>query len=216
MACLAPKIQFKTVSRLLCYRRLQNFLCGRDDVIGSRRNALPLAELPHMKHNGFNLKCFDSEFNEHMLWHGTTSMKTVEQLCTNGLDPQRGGSAHGATFGVGSYFAPHFSKSDLYTKPYKGNKVGDRCILLCRVIAGSAYHAKKPCQRNTCPPDNPNDGQQFDSILGLPKESGGCVDVPEVVLFRDTRVLPMYVVTYSHMMACKCCTCKKQFPEQSK
>ena len=113
---------------------------------------------------------------------------------------------------MGSYFAPNFSKSDMYTKSSDAKRDGMRSMLMCRVVAGEAYRAKEPCTTRTCPPDNPIDGNQFDSVYGVPRLAGGSVDWPELVVFRDTRILPMYIVNYSHARECVCRTCRLQFP----
>jgi hypothetical protein len=104
-------------------------------------------------------------------------------------------------FGKGTYFTPHLSKADIYTDKNKGQpetkKTAIRRVIVSRVLIGDPHITKVACQKFTKPLDDTR-GKPLDSIIGLDRASGGCVDYVEVVTFREGQALPMYVVEYSH------------------
>ena len=76
------------------------------------------------------------------LFHGT-SEAAARAICSSHFrlpESGIGGSAHGALFGKGVYFADRAKKSHEYTVK---NKSGLRVIMLCRVVLGNVLELPK-------------------------------------------------------------------------
>ncbi|CDJ49830.1 hypothetical protein, conserved [Eimeria brunetti] len=59
---------------------------------------------------------FVANLNEYFLFHGCTEER-AGLIALSGFDFRRGGENGGKLFGIGTYFSPHASKADLYTRP---------------------------------------------------------------------------------------------------
>ncbi|CDI75738.1 hypothetical protein, conserved [Eimeria praecox] len=68
---------------------------------------------------------FVAHLNEYFLFHGCTEER-AGLIALSGFDFRRGGENGGKLFGVGTYFSPHASKADLYTRPndFSGKATG--------------------------------------------------------------------------------------------
>ena len=111
------------------------------------RNERGCTPIPHIT----AFKCFVEagavDLNEYLLFHGCP-LHSVDAIAKQGLDPQRGGEANGASFGKGTYFAQNASKCHLYTTCglcSSDAKLGDcthdtgeRSVLVARVLLGEA------------------------------------------------------------------------------
>ena len=149
----------------------------------------------------FDLKSKDTSLNEVFLFHGASS-EVIEKIMLEGFDPQRGGEAAGAMFGIGAYFARNLSKCDFYAR---GNR--RRHVLLSRVLLGHPYVAKQSLgQQVRRPPDGPS-GEACDSVMALTRAEGGVVDHREYVIFERSRALPLFRISYEHEADCKCHMC---------
>lgn len=124
--------------------------------------------------------------NERYLFHGTKG-ESVEGICKKNFDWRMSGTATGAVYGEGTYFATDASKSHKYTRP---DSSGYRYMFVPCVLVG-AYTKGKKGLRIPPPKDTMNPhGDTFDS----------CVDDvqnPRIfVIFDKDQCYPAYLVTY--------------------
>jgi poly [ADP-ribose] polymerase 7/11/12/13 len=122
--------------------------------------------------------------NEKWLFHGTKP-ESVEKIVKEGFDFRLYGTAVGAKYGKGSYFAVKSSYSKNYSPPDANNI---RRMLLVRVCVGRvAPEPGKP--ELTRPPLDPQ-GQLYDSVTDNPKE-------PQMyVIFDNNQCYPAYVIEF--------------------
>jgi hypothetical protein len=101
----------------------------------------------------------------------------------------------------------NFSKSDLYSDT-AAPKRQERVMFLVRVLMGNYYTAKTGMKKITTPPDQTT-GERlaFDSVYGATRHEGGAVDHPEIIIYKDTQLLPLYMVKYRHEIGCPCALC---------
>lgn len=134
----------------------------------------------------------DHQINEYYLWHGTTP-KAASAITDTDFDLKRAGSAYGALFGPGIYFAESCMKADEYTA---ADRRGWMPLILCRVVLGKinycdAFDAKKLSKylEDSCKPGGP-----FDSVLGDREKVRGTFR--EFIVFDNQQVYPEYIVWY--------------------
>ena len=137
----------------------------------------------------------------------------MERIITGGLDPRRGGQSTGRLFGLASYLACNASKADLYTdanlKTPESSKQEERKIIVIRAALGDCFRTTQGMPLCTYPPDD-CDGRPMDSVVAETQANGGCVDHLEVMLYKETQMLPVAVVTYRHDWNCVCALCKRR------
>ena len=136
--------------------------------------------------------------NEVLLYHGTATANLATILEHN-LDHRLAGSNRGKMFGEGIYFASNASKADLYTRPEDDSNT--RAIIIARVCLGKPYEASDQVQDLKLAPSG------YHSVRALTKDEGGRVEYPEYIVYKDTQVLPLFVVFYQHQAGCKCTHC---------
>jgi hypothetical protein len=137
-----------------------------------------------------------------------------------------GGQSVGAMFGIGTYLSVNFSKSDLYADK-DGRRRAERTMFIVRVLVGN-YYTTKTQRKDLCtPPDSGNDGGNsrnnnssysnyntnnlpYDSLYAAPRSEDGCVDHPEVIIYKENQLLPLYLVRYQHAVGCGCAQCHRR------
>jgi len=136
------------------------------------------------------------KYNEYYLWHGTTP-KGAEGITDKDFDMKRAGSAYGALFGGGLYFAESTMKSDEYTKQ---DSRGWFPMILCRVVLGNVYYcdAMDPTKlraelEGACRPGGPG----FHSVLGDREKVRRTFR--EFVVYDNHQVYPEYIVWYARV-----------------
>jgi len=154
--------------------------------------------------------------NEVLLFHGCR-WETVFSILREGFDSRLGGTNVGAAFGIGAYFSTCASKADQYTQRW-----GDwdraprgpateippqlRCLLIARVALGEIHEQRTPDSTLRRPPLGP-DGSRYDSVMGVPRRRGGCVDYDEFIVYKSAQATPQFLVEYEHLPSCRCCFC---------
>ncbi|CAD5123381.1 DgyrCDS11737 [Dimorphilus gyrociliatus] len=136
------------------------------------------------------------EINECLLFHG--AQKTViDKIIKEGFDSRC--STNKGLYGDGLYFAEDPTKADQYVgDDSKGN------ILLCRVVMGNVFTAKKsmsnskrgPCL--TCQHEGTclkHEGF-YDSVVGSVKDGGVSLLFREFVIYESHLAYPEYVISY--------------------
>jgi len=170
-----------------------------------------VAELERALHVRTDLS--GSHLNEALLFHGCR-WESVFAILREGFDSRLGGTNTGAAFGIGSYFSTVASKADQYTQRW-----GDwerrpsvqvppelRCMLVARVALGEIHEMSVSDQTLRRPPLGP-DGVRCDSVLGVPRTRGGCVDYDEFVVYKMSQATPQFVMEYEHKPECRCRSC---------
>jgi hypothetical protein len=155
-------------------------------------------------------KVSKSTMNEYFMFHGT-SHACLDKICRGGFDPRRGGSSAGKLFGVGAYFAENASKADRYTT---ANEAGMYCMLVARVCLGATHMTNTSMETATMPPDRTDgvhagNGVPLNSVTAEKRESGGCVDHREYIVYTGAQALPEFRIWYDHDPDCECSKCKK-------
>ena len=93
----------------------------------------------------------------------------------------------GDAFGGGSYFTTRASKADFYTE--KLSPISSlRQMLVARVALGEVSEATAFDSFLRCPPLDA-DGLRCDSVLGVPRSRGGCVDHDEFVVYERKQAV---------------------------
>lgn len=125
----------------------------------------------------------EQRVNEKRLFHGTRP-DSVEAICKENFDCRLSGSANGAAYGQGSYFAVNASLSHGYTQA-DANK--SRFMFLVKVLAGSYVMG---CSSYQTPPSDRVHARYYDS----------CVDnesTPTMfIVFDIDQHYPEYVIEY--------------------
>ena len=140
--------------------------------------------------------------NEFLLFHGLPS-DLIDRVKALGFDPRFAGTHMGKLFGNGIYLALNASKSDIYTTP---NRNGERCILVVRAALGEPFFATWQMQQAKMPPD----GMASVVAKTITDNPKGCVEYPEVVVYRSDATLIEYVIWYKHLNDCNCTHCYKR------
>eukprot|EP00928_Gymnodinium_smaydae_P063480 TRINITY_DN4703_c0_g2_i1.p1 TRINITY_DN4703_c0_g2~~TRINITY_DN4703_c0_g2_i1.p1 ORF type:complete len:2551 (-),score=465.08 TRINITY_DN4703_c0_g2_i1:84-6608(-) len=135
----------------------------------------------------------DHNINEYYLWHGTTPHGAA-CITDSDFELKRAGSAYGALFGAGIYFAESSMKSDEYTK---ADTRDWRPFILCRVVLGNIMYcdARDPVPirkelEAACRPGGPG----FHSVLGDREKVRKTFR--EFVVYDNHQVYPEYIVWY--------------------
>eukprot|EP00931_Biecheleriopsis_adriatica_P064881 TRINITY_DN39559_c0_g1_i1.p1 TRINITY_DN39559_c0_g1~~TRINITY_DN39559_c0_g1_i1.p1 ORF type:complete len:584 (+),score=82.36 TRINITY_DN39559_c0_g1_i1:29-1753(+) len=152
--------------------------------------------------------------NEVLLFHGC-SWDALFGILREGFDPRLGGTNTGAAFGIGSYFTTVASKADGYTekwgdwqrRPSCDIPMDLRCLLVARVALGEVHELRTADSSLRRPPTGPDD-VRCDSVLGVPRGRGGCVDYDEFVIYKQSQATPQFIVDYKHMDNCNCRACR--------
>jgi uncharacterized coiled-coil protein SlyX len=133
--------------------------------------------------------------NEFYLFHGT-SPDGAQAIFENGFDVRLAGSAAGAAFGKGSYFAECSSKSDEYAKEGTGIMgKGQYALLLCRVVCGNMRHVTdkdKAAHSKTTAPEH-------HSLLGDREAAAGTYR--EFIVYDGAQVYPEFAIIYERVTA---------------
>lgn len=153
--------------------------------------------------------------NEALLFHGC-DWRVAKAIQKEGFDPRLGGTNAGALFGIGSYFTTVASKADYYTQKWvdvdpsycPDSRKLARCMCVARVALGEIYEARESDRNLRRPPIAP-DGHRYDSVLGVPRSRGGCVDHDEFITYKAAQAVLQYMVLYQHKDSCACRTCTR-------
>ena len=116
------------------------------------------------------------------LYHGADEA-TINSIQKDGFDYR---FCTVGFYGCGAYFAVNSSYSHGYATP---NGAGERKILVCRVIVGSAMRVAQKNQSLTRPFDA-STGITYDSVQGGPNGT-------EYVIFDNAHAYPEYCITYT-------------------
>eukprot|EP00931_Biecheleriopsis_adriatica_P060669 TRINITY_DN36445_c0_g1_i1.p1 TRINITY_DN36445_c0_g1~~TRINITY_DN36445_c0_g1_i1.p1 ORF type:complete len:619 (+),score=106.66 TRINITY_DN36445_c0_g1_i1:97-1953(+) len=151
--------------------------------------------------------------NEALLFHGC-KWEAVFAILREGFDSRLGGTNTGAAFGIGSYFSTVASKADGYTqrwadwehRPMCEIPPNLRCLLVARVALGEVYEMCASDSSLRRPPLVQPGNVRCDSVLGVPRERGGCVDYDEFVIYKTSQAAPQFIIEYEHTPSC-CCRC---------
>eukprot|EP00928_Gymnodinium_smaydae_P042544 TRINITY_DN28627_c0_g1_i1.p1 TRINITY_DN28627_c0_g1~~TRINITY_DN28627_c0_g1_i1.p1 ORF type:complete len:580 (-),score=55.60 TRINITY_DN28627_c0_g1_i1:57-1685(-) len=148
--------------------------------------------------DAFKWLSVSDEINETLLFHGSTQVN-MRQIARDGFEARV--SKQGSLYGLGVYFAPDSCKSFQYC-----DKIGEKCIIVARVLLGHAYAAAGPMTDLRIPPHlDPNDASKgrYDSVVaneGIPNGTSGgtgtqshrefvifekCMAYPELAIFFD-------------------------------
>ncbi|CAE8637866.1 unnamed protein product, partial [Polarella glacialis] len=154
--------------------------------------------------------------NEVLLFHGCR-WEAVFGILREGFDTRLGGTNTGAAFGIGSYFSTVASKADGYTQRWGDWPEGPpceippnlRCLLVARVALGEVHEMQHSDDTLRRPPLNA-DSIRCDSVLGMPRSRGGCVDYDEFVVYKTAQATPQFIVEYEHLPTCSCRCCIRQ------
>lgn len=190
----APRLRVTRIERILNARLYDKYMSEVQDLQGlfRGRGCDPFNAFPHLRVDAASLPPGQVDLNECFAFHGATD-DVVTNICKAGFDPRRGGEVAGKLFGVGSYFAVNSSKSDIYTDLNDRQPRGsERKIIVARLAMGRVYRVEHGCSHLTRPPD------EYDSIWADARSNGGCVDHPELIIFKEAQALPQFVITYVH------------------
>jgi len=126
--------------------------------------------------------------NEVYLLHGT-SLESAEGIAHSGFRLDLAGSAMGAAFGKGAYFAECITKSDEYARP----DAEMRCaMVLCRVCLGEVYRVQDFDPEGELRVLNSG---KYDSLLGDREARVGTFR--EFVVYEPQQIYPEYIITYT-------------------
>ncbi|KEP64736.1 UNVERIFIED_CONTAM: hypothetical protein HHA_202030 [Hammondia hammondi] len=141
-----PIIKIRQIERLHNPLLLQRYLHERESMLllkGSRGCASvediignPILRV-HPDHAG--MACL----NEFFLFHGCNADR-AELIAVSGFDFRRGGENRGKLFGVGTYFSPHASKADLYTRPMREPSTAAPAGVKAGSLASSSTAVRPP------------------------------------------------------------------------
>lgn len=160
-------------------------------------------------------------WNEVFLWHGC-SPAVGKRIVHNGFDPRLAGMRHGTMFGQGAYFAEHFSKADFYAKQDRHDNTSKdprQFMLLCLVCLGEGFRAMENMSSLTLPPcarcknevtkacTCSDKDMSLDSVSAVSRSHGGCVDLPEHIVYAGSQIVPIAGITYEHVASCACAVC---------
>jgi len=208
----APILEIRRVEAIFNPRLQRKYELELSDIQGKLQGQ-SCTELPELKNNRISANTFDDDCREYFLLHGAPKSK-VHGITTGGLDPRRGGESTGNLFGHASYLALNASKADLYTDEDLRNpetrKCDERQIVIIRAALGNCYRTKGTMSNSLHPP-YADDGKPMDSVMAETRENGGVVDHLEVMLYSQSQMLPVAVVTYKHVPTCVCALCKRRF-----
>jgi cell division protein FtsB len=133
--------------------------------------------------------------NEFYLFHGT-SPDGAQAIFETGFDVELAGSAAGAAFGKGSYFAECSSKSDEYAKEGTGIMgKGQYALLLCRVVCGNMRYVTNmdtAAHSKTTAPEH-------HSLLGDREAAVGTYR--EFIVYDGKQVYPEFAIIYERVTA---------------
>ena len=136
----------------------------------------------------------NAALNEVYLFHGT-SITSAEGISKTGFRIDLAGSAAGAMFGKGAYFAERSTKSDEYVKPTR-IKIGlseetHFAMFLCRVCLCELYRITdfdRSAERKVL------GSKDYDSLLGDREAASGTYR--EFIVYDADQVYPEYVIIY--------------------
>ncbi|CAE8604181.1 unnamed protein product, partial [Polarella glacialis] len=162
--------------------------------------------------------CSDYEgpkMNEVLLFHGC-SWSQLFGVLREGFDSRLGGNQD-ASFGIGSYFTAVASKADGYSqrwgdweeRPACDISPDIRCLLVARVALGEISEQLDADTTLRRPPMGRGD-RRCDSVLGVPRDRGGCVDYDEFVVYRPGQATPQFIIDYQHLPSCFCRCCIRE------
>lgn len=141
-----------------------------------------------------------SDLNEMLLYYGCKSAY-LSKLLANGFEPNSPGNEP-TPFGSGCYFFTTASKPDFYTDSVESMDrpqfKSHRVMIVARVALGEIYEARQFGRRRL--------GSQYDSVMGVPRERGGCVEYDEFCV-KPERAVPQFAIYYRHEENCECKTC---------
>ena len=126
------------------------------------------------------------ELNEHLLYHGVPH-GLVDRIAAQGADVRYAGEHAGKLFGTAIYLAENASKSDIYTT---ASTSGERAVFVMRTCLGEVHETSVAMKTATRPPERPDGRGPLDSVRALTRASGGCVDHPEFMVYKNNQVLP--------------------------
>lgn len=193
----APKLRVVKVHQVVNEQLYEQYLNRVENMQRSSQDHSGFKALSdkfaHLRVHDDSLPPGRVNLNEYFAFHGATS-HVVNLICQAGFDPQRGGEGRGKMFGVAAYFAVNVSKSDIYTEAPDRRlpRRSPRQIIVSRLALGHICRAVEQCPQMARAPDG------YDSVYADTRKNGGCVDHPELMIYKEQQALPQYVVTYIH------------------
>ena len=202
--CAEPTFVVDRIERILTPRLQDKYVSELQDLAGLCERKVeaiptPAHAIPVQSFRGLHL-------NEFLLFHGLPS-EIAKRVLLQGLDPRYAGEHFGKLFGQGIYTASNSSKSDIYTT---ADDDGRRCMLVVRTCLGEAHHADSAAPKMLRPPERADGRGPLSSVVARTLHDGGCVEHPEFIVYKETQVLPEYMIYYRHAAACACTHCAKK------
>jgi hypothetical protein len=205
----APKLKVVRIERMLNYESIKAHVRFCKNLRKKHKNQPVdwLDSVLHSKDHSFETNP-EEIMNEYLVFHGTSEANTLSFLL-RGIDRLEFGGANGSLFGKAWYCALLASKADRYATPNDSN--GEKCMLVCKVCAGKAYHATDGLWSVSHPPNDPdtNYTTRFDSVVGLTEDQGGRVLHNEIAVTGEGQGVPLFRITYKHERGCECRECQQ-------
>lgn len=140
----------------------------------------------------------DSSINEFLLFHGTNPT-AADRICSSDFMISSAGSATGALYGKGIYFAECSSKSDEYARDdAQGVYQGLYAMLLCRVTCGNMLVTKERTP-NAAALEARTASGSFHSVLGDREQVSGTYR--EFIVYNSNQAYPEYIIVYRRVDA---------------
>lgn len=204
--CPAPVLEVDRIERIMSPRLQDKYTSELQDLAGlCERRCTPIRPAV----DAIQVETYEGlPLNEFLLFHGLP-FDLVSRVCMQGLDPRYAGEHMGKLFGHGTYLASNASKSDIYTTPDPTS--GMRCLLLVRTCLGEAEYASQSCPGVLRPKERRDGRGPLNSVVARTLRSGGVVEHPEYIVFKESQALPEFMIHYKHAEACQCTHCVKRY-----
>lgn len=191
----APRLRVRRVEKISNARLYDKYMTAVSDLEGLYRECgcENLSDVfQNLRVHPASIPIGRPDLNELFAFHGAEPT-LVQQICKAGFDPRRAGEAAGKIFGLATYFAVNSSKSDMYTDwSSRLPRSAERKVILARLVLGRSLRVTAACGDWTRPPDG------YDSIWADSRDTGGCVDHREIMVYTQQQALPLFVITYVH------------------
>lgn len=137
--------------------------------------------------------------NEMLLLHGTSSLTAAEAIAVHGFDLKLA-NPHGM-FGPQCYLAESSTKADEYASPEDEN--ADRVMMICRVFVGNYLYTDKDMKDNDLRAEMQSllSSGRFDSIINDREHIPKIETYKEFVVPKPEQILPEVIVTYKQILA---------------
>ena len=78
---------------------------------------------------------------------------------------------------------------------------------MVRAILGEPHKTEVSMPTATRPPDRPGSTNPLNSVVAITQASGGCVEHPEYIVYKEAQTLPQFAIWYKHKQGCECTHC---------